>query len=44
MKVAEKKIKFFLLFMIIESTSNGSLNFDHQIPGIKNCHLLVDPP
>ena len=39
-----EKIKLFLLFMIIESTSNGSLNFDHQIPGIKNRHLLVDTP
>ena len=42
-KVAEKKSIFFL-FMIIESTSNGSLNFYHQIPGIKNRHLLVAPP
>ena len=43
MKVAEKKIIFFW-FMLIETTSNGSLNFYHQIPGMKNRHLLVRTP
>ena len=36
--------QFFFLYIIIESTSNGSLNFYHQIPGMKNRHLLVRTP